>query len=270
MARAFRVAHVNFLNKERRYTMGILKDFQSALHRIKVNLHPNCLPNYEGTYFAKSDNEATLGIERICSGMKDRGGFTGRYEDLLENVKQFLDEAVYQLCDGYSVNLGYFCIYPNIGGTFESVDEPYDEAKHPVTFRFRTNAKLRRMAEHIEVEVKGECKNKARIGKFTDLDENSVNKIYVPGDMFSITGSKIKIAGDNPDCGLYFVPEGLPDKAVKVKRIMDNKPSKSTGIAPLTEHTCSRVEIRTQYTGSKTVYLKEPRTITSSFVLDEE
>jgi hypothetical protein len=250
--------------------MGIIKDFQSALHRIKVNLHPNCLPHCQGTYYAKSDNEASLGIERICSSMKDRGGFTGNYSVLLDNVKQFLDEAVYQLCDGYSVNLGYFSIYPNIGGTFQSVDEPYVKAKHPVRFRFRTNAKLRKMADHIVVEIKGEAKNKPRIGKFTDIDENSVNKLYVPGDMFSITGSKIKIAGDNPDCGLYFVPEGSPEAAVKVTRIMDNKPSKITGIAPLTECTCSRVEIRTQYTGSKTVYLKEPRTITSSFVLDEE
>jgi hypothetical protein len=250
--------------------MGIINDFQSALHRIKVNLYPISLPDQEGTYYAKSDNEASLGIEKICSSMKDRGGFTGNYDVLHENVRLFLNEAVYLLCDGYSVNLGYFSIYPNIGGTFLSADDPHDESKHPITFRFRTNAKLRKMAKHIEVQVKGEGKNNARIGRFTDIDENSVNKHYVPGDMFSITGSKIKIAGDNPDCGLYFVPEGLPDAAVKVTRIMDNLPSKITGIAPLTEYTCSRVEIRTQYTGSKTTYLKEPRTITSSFVLDEE
>jgi hypothetical protein len=71
---------------------------------------------------------------------------------LVEYVRQFLDETAYQLCDGFAVNAGYFSVHPNIGGTFNKATEGHDEEKHPVTFRFRTRAPLRALAEHITMK----------------------------------------------------------------------------------------------------------------------
>jgi hypothetical protein len=92
--------------------MAIINAVNEVLYRIRVKLYPNYLTHGEGAYLARTNNEAPLSIEEICAVLKNRGGFTGNYDDLVEHVKQFLDEAAYQLCDGFAVNTGYFSITP--------------------------------------------------------------------------------------------------------------------------------------------------------------
>ena len=249
--------------------MGIIRNNACGLlHRIRVKLYVNYLPTADGKYIARTDNEASLNIRQICTAMKDRGGFPGGYEELIENVKHFLDESAYQLCDGFAVNFGYFSIHPNIGGTFNSEGETHDQKKNPVNFKFRTLAPLRKLIPHIAVDIGAVVDRVAYIDEFTDKDEDSVNSVFIPGNLFSIRGNKIKIAGDHPDCGVFFVPVDNPEKAVKVDRIAENSPTKLIGIAPDTEHTHNRIEIRTQYTGSGGTFLKAPRVISSSFVVE--
>ena len=249
--------------------MSIVNNVTEVLHRIRVKLYPNYLPNVEGAYIARTDSEATLTVEQVCAALKNRGGFGGDYEDLVENVHQFFDEMAYQLCDGFAINTGYFLVHPHVGGTFNSATETHDPKKHPVTFRFRTLLRLRRLIEHIAVDIEGLANTSGWIDEFLDTDENSLNTLYVPGDQFVIHGHKIKAAGDDPAVGVYFVPVDDPSKAVKVTRLAENSPSRIIGIAPKTEHLHNRIEIRTKYEGSSTKQLKNVRYITSGFVLEE-
>jgi hypothetical protein len=248
---------------------NIINNSKEVLHRIRVRLHAVSLPGIEGKYLARTVNEASLTIEQVCTALKSRGGFTGNYEDLTENVRQFFDELAYQLCDGFAVNTGYFTVYPNVGGTFENEWEAHDLQKNPVSFRFKPLYKLRRLAEEITVSVEGVADASGRIDEFLDVDEDEINGIFVPGDQFVISGNKIKIAGDNPNVGLYFVPADNPANAVKVTRIAENSPTKIIGIAPQTGSQMNKIEIRTQYLGSTSVFLKTPRIITSGFILEE-
>jgi hypothetical protein len=94
--------------------MAILDDIQGVMHRIRIKLYPNYLPSVEGTYIARTDSEASLSVEQVCAALKNRGGFTGNYDDLVVYVKAFFDEAAYQLCDGYAVNTGYYSVHPNM------------------------------------------------------------------------------------------------------------------------------------------------------------
>jgi hypothetical protein len=87
--------------------MAIINNVNEVLHRIRVKLYPNYLPKVEGAYIARTDSETSLTIEEVCAVLKNRGGFTGSYDDLVEHVRQFLDEAACQLCDGFAVNAGY-------------------------------------------------------------------------------------------------------------------------------------------------------------------
>jgi hypothetical protein len=70
----------------------------------------------EGAYIARAGDEASLFMEQVCAALKNRGGFAGSYQDLVEDVRRFFDEAAYQLCDGFSASLGYFSLHPRIGG----------------------------------------------------------------------------------------------------------------------------------------------------------
>ena len=248
--------------------MGIINNISGVLHHICVKLYPNYLPNENGAYIARTGDETLLNIEQLCAAMKDRPGFTGKHEDLIKYVNHFLDETAYQLCNGFSVNMGYYSIHPNIGGTFNSVNETHDHEKHPVKFEFRIRRPLRNLIKHITVDITGLGDSNAFIDEFTDREEKSVNSLFVPGGLFCLTGNKIKVAGDDPGCGVFFVPVDYPAGAVKVNRVAENRSSKIIGIAPDTRYVHNRIEVRTQYTGSENAFLKAPRVIASNFIIE--
>jgi hypothetical protein len=248
--------------------MATINAVSEKLHRIRVKLYPNYLPHIEGAYIARTDNEASLSIEEICAALKNRGGFTGNYNDLVDYVHQFFTESAYQLCDGFAVNTGYYSIHPNIGGTFDKTTEGIDSHKHPLTFRFRTRAPLRSLAEHIEVEVEGLAVVTGYIDEFADIATGAVNETLTPGGQFSIAGHKIKVMGDDAEVGVYFVSTTDSDVRVKADaRLAENLTSKLIGIIPALGAGTWKVEIKTQYSGSSNTTLKKPRVIESPFVL---
>jgi hypothetical protein len=248
--------------------MAIKRSVDELLHRIRVKLYPNYLPKAEGKYISRTNNEAFLSIEQVCAALKVKGGFSSNIDEITKHVRLFLDEAVYQLCDGFGINMDYFSIYPNIGGTYNSVNETFDHEKNPISFRFRTLAALRRMIKFITVEIDGVAATGGYIDEFFDGSSQSVNEILTASEQFSVSGYKIKVSGDNPECGVYFEP--LEDKGQRIKvksTLMENSPSKIIGMVPeLVTPRTYRVVIVTQYTRGKGL-LKEPRTITSDFAL---
>ena len=132
----------------------------------------------------------------------------------------------------YAVSTGYFSVHPNIGGTFNSDKDLHDHKKHPITFRFRTRKPLLELARTIGVEILGIADANAYIDEYTDFDTGAINSVFVGGNLFAIHGHKIKVAGDDPACGVYFVPVNDPSQAVKAERIADNTASKISGITP--------------------------------------
>jgi hypothetical protein len=242
--------------------MPIFNRVNEVLHKIKVRLYPNYLNTIMGLYIARTVNEATLSIEEICAALKNRGGFTGSYDDLVAHVNQFFDELAYQLCDGFAVNLKYFSIHPNVGGTFDKASEEIDPKKHPVNFRFRSLSALRLLAEQVLVEVDGIADVSGYIDEFVDVATESVNEALTPAGMFIMTGHKIRISGDRPEVGVYFVSPTDPSNRVKAsRRLAENTPSKLIGAVPVLEAGVWRVEVVTQYTTSSAL-LKEPRVLT--------
>ncbi|MDR2632488.1 MAG: hypothetical protein LBC51_02560 [Treponema sp.] len=193
--------------------MAIINNINEVLHRIRVKLYPNYLPGVVGAYIARTDNEATLTIEDICAALKNRGGFTGNYDDLVECVRQFFDEAAYQLCDGFAVNAGYFSVHPNVGGTFDKATEGHDTGKHPVAFRFRTRAPLRALAEHIAVDLEGLADSSGYIDEFVDISAEAVNETLSPADSSPFQATRSKWPGTSrmwayTSCPLPTLPGG--------------------------------------------------------------
>jgi hypothetical protein len=238
------------------------------MHSIRCKLYPNYLPATGGPFIARTDSEAALSIEQICAAIKNSGELKGSYPELVAHSKQFLDKIVHKLCDGFSVNLGYFTIHPNVGGTFYSKNEQYNREKHPINFRFRPSGMMSRLTEDISVVVDGLADCAGYIDKYRDVKNDTENSIFVPGGQFCIYGHKIKILGDSPDIGLFFVPVEDPSKAVRVEQIAENMPSKIIGVAPDTKFKMNRIEIRTRFTGSGNTLLKSTRVITSDFVIE--
>jgi len=238
-----------------------------AMHSIRIKLHPANLPGAEERYYARTVNEAELSVEKVCATMKTRGGFNGNYADLVNHVKQFFDEMVYQLCDGFSVNTGYFSVHPVVGGFFDRDGENVSLKGHLVSFRFHEGLLLRSIADAIKVRVLN-ANTGGYIEQFLDHESGTVNSTLTPGGMVILQGYRIRVRGKNPDCGVYFVSTAQEPLRVKVSRILlTNTARKIICIAPpdLPDGEY-RVEVMTQCSSGGKL-LKDPRVVTSPFVL---
>jgi hypothetical protein len=241
--------------------MAIIDNVTEVLHLIRVKLYSSYLPGTQGALIARTNNEALLSIEQVCAALKNRGGFTSNYDDLVEHVKQYFDEAAYQLCDGFGVSTGYYS-HPNVGGTFDRVSEGHDSKKHPVTFRARARAPLRSLAEHIEILVEGLADVSGYIDEFTDVPTEAINEALTPGGIFNISGHKITVDRDNPAVGVYFVSVADSTQRNKVQgHFAENTATKVIGMIPAgLAAGAYKLESVTQYASGGTL-LKELRTI---------
>jgi hypothetical protein len=248
--------------------MAAINALDLILHNIRVKLYPNYLPTAKGKYLARTDSDKTVNVKDICTIMVTRAGFDGSIDTLYDYVIQFLDEMAYQLCDGFTVNSGYFTIRPNIGGTFDSAAEIHDHEKHPISFSFNPLDKLRKLTKNIKVVVEGIADSPAYIDQIEDVEEHLVNSGYMAGHAVAVHGHRIKLAGDDPVVGMYFVPANDPSHAVKATRILENNPSRVLAIAPSTGFNVNRIEIRTQFSGGGG-QLAVPRAVTTPFTVEE-
>ena len=248
--------------------MQIRKNPEDVIHRIRIRLYPNNMQKIKGAYIARTINNASLNIEQVCAALKNRGGFTGSYNDLVEHVKQFFDEAAYQLCDGFAVNTGYFSIYPKVGGTFDFPSEEPRAEKHPVSFRFRARLPLKTLARHIVLVSEGAADLYGSINAVTDLETGTINEKLSPGGMFIISGHKIKVTGIDPTVGVYFVRVDGSGTEHKAKGVLaGNARRRLIGRVPELEQGAWKILVRTQFTGSGNTSLQIPRVVESSFVL---
>jgi hypothetical protein len=206
-----------------------------------------------------------ISIEEVCMALKARGGYTGNYNTLVQCVREFFGEMAYQLADGYAVNTGLFSIHPRVGGLFRNKHE--SPAGRPVKFSFVPREPLRRLGEAITIGLEDPESHRARIESFADMESGDENVTLKPGSLFMLYGHKIKIKGDNPRCGVYFVSTHDKGKRFKVKRgYMPNTSSRVGSVVPALPPGEYGIEIKTQYTiGGKN--LKSPRTIESGFTV---
>jgi hypothetical protein len=174
----------------------------------------------------------------------------------------------YQLKDGYSVNTGYFHAAPHIRGVFRHIREKFDSAKHAVCFLFTQGEILRKGLAEVEVEITGVGEAGLSIAEVTDVKTGSVNDRLTPDRNLRIRGSKLKLVGDSPEVGVYFISEATSEQIkVDADEIVDNKPSELVIVVPQLAPGLYALKVVTQFTGGAAT-LKEPRTLTFDKILN--
>jgi hypothetical protein len=239
--------------------MPIVTDVVEVLHKIQARLYPNYLQKGEGLFFARAKAEAPLSIEDICASAKNRGGFTGSYDDLVEHVRIFINEMIYQLLDGFSIQIGnFFSLHVKLGGTYSKPSDHIDSSK--ISISFRLLSLFRNLLNKIVVENGGIAGDGAYIDELIDVHTETLNSVLTPGYMIRITGNKIKIAGDSTDIGIWFVNQTSNDRVKVTENLgIDTSVEIIAQIPPLNAGTY-KLEIVTRYTHGGNL-LKEPRVI---------
>lgn len=231
------------------------------LHKIKAYLYDNLLTkDNPNDFIARTVSERSLNVKQICESAANRGGADVSAAAMEHATSLFLKEMAYQLCDGYSINTGYFTASTQIRGVFDSAMETFDSEKHSILFRFNQGEKLRAEIPNIEVNIIGVADASSAILQVTDVKSGTVNDIITPGKNLKISGTKIKIFGDDPANGIYFIETSTEARTlVEADDIVTNNPSELIIVIPALAAGSYTLELVTQYTGGAT-QLKEPRT----------
>ena len=100
------------------------------LHKIKAQLYDNALTPNTNDYSARVISERSLNIKGVCLAATTRGGADISASAMEHAVELFLKEMGYSLCDGFSINTGWFTASVSIKGVFDSPVEHFNPAKH--------------------------------------------------------------------------------------------------------------------------------------------
>lgn len=233
---------------------------ETVLHRIKAYLYENTLTkDNSNDYIARVSSERGLNVKQICRAAVQRGGSDIAALVMEHAVNLFLNEMAYQLCDGYSVNTGYFTASTQIKGVFDSPSEKFNSQKHSILFRFNQGESLRKELSNIEVEMLGLSANGIGVLQVTDVKSDTVNDLLTPGRSLKIVGKKLKVAGESAGNGVYFINQST-DERTKVENsdIILNNPSELWIIIPELNAGTYQLEITTQFSSGNSI-LKEPR-----------
>lgn len=231
----------------------------SILHKIKASLYPNLLTEDPNDFAARVITERSLNTAEICKEAVGRGGAQTTAEAMEHNVNLFLKEMAYQLCDGFSVNTGYFTATPLIRGIFNSSTETFNADKHAILFQFNQGEALRKELPNVTVEITGVGDTSLTISEVLDVKSGTVNDLLTPNRNLKIRGYKLKIAGDNPANGVSFINLGNNNRVkVDASDIVNNNPGELIIVIPALPVGTYQVEVVSQFGG--TTNLKEPRT----------
>jgi hypothetical protein len=229
------------------------------LHKIKAYLYDNVLTkDNPNDFIARTVSERSLNVKEICEAAVSRGGADVTAAAMEHATDLFLKEMAYQLCDGYSVNTGYFTAGTQIRGVFNSPTETFDSQKHNILFQFNQGEKLRSEIPNIEINILGVADASSVILQVKDVKSGTINDILTPGRNLKIAGNKIKVAGENPANGIFFVNTTTEERTqVETDEIVVNNPSELIVFIPTLGKGTYRLEVVTQYAGAN--ILKEPR-----------
>ncbi|MFT3920399.1 DNA-binding domain-containing protein [Cloacibacterium sp.] len=232
----------------------------AILHKIKAYLYDNALTkDNPNDYIARTVSERSLNVKQICEAAVNRGGSDVSAASMQHATELFLKEMAYQLCDGYSVNTGYFTASTLIRGVFDSPTETFNSAKHSILFQFNQGEKLRAEIPTIEVNILGIADASSAILQVTDVKSGSVNDLLTPNRNLKISGNKIKIAGEDTANGVYFVDTTTQSRTVvDATDIVTNNPSEVIIVTPALAAGTYTIEVVTQFAQGS--LLKEPRT----------
>ncbi len=236
----------------------------ATFHKIKAQLYDNVLTENPNDFTARVISEKSLTIADVAQSAVTRGSANVSAQSMEHAVSLFLKEMAYRLCDGFSINTGYFTAQTTIKGVFNSATEKFDAAKHNVLFDFQQGSLLRKELSNVEVNILGVADSSLFIAQVIDVKTGSVNDILTPNRNLKISGSKIKIVGENEANGVYFVNQETQERTkVDTTDIVTNNPSELIVVIPDLTAGTYKVEVVTQFSGTNV--LKEPR----SFVFDK-
>jgi hypothetical protein len=224
---------------------------------LDYTLETNELTANPGDYRAQVVNVTSYSQPDIVDRIMRIGAGLTRSDvaAVLEAEKQVVQDII---AEGCAVTTELFNAFPSIQGVFSGPEEAMDSSRHKVRIHLHPGSALRAVVGGIKTRKVAVQTGGIHFGSVTDIKSGSVNNVITPERNLKISGARLKIAGDDPETGLYFVPlegGGAPVKT-ESSDIVINNPSEIISVIPPLPAGTYRLRLVTQYTGGS--ILKRP------------
>jgi hypothetical protein len=222
--------------------------------RLKYFLAENYLTERQGDYSAMTSS-MSLGEEEMIASVLKRGTLLTRTDVLAvwNAIKEFVVDT---LAEGDSINLPLFNTSFSISGVFDGPMDTFDGNRHKLNINLTKGVLLREAEKRVKFEKENPPAALPQIQEVKDSVSGSLNECLTVRGIVEVRGYNLKIDGDDPSCGLWFVAEN--GAAVKAEVIAENKPAKIIALIPDLTAGNWQVKVVTQHTGSGTL-LKTPK-----------
>lgn len=206
-------------------------------------------------YMPVAVHKGRLRMSDVIDRMSDRGPYSK--DTIAHLINNFHETAMELAADGYNVDAGLVYLRAMITGTSNSHE--IDHKQNKVVISAIPGKQLLKAGEETTIEL-GQTKNVYKGIMGIGLPNRRGEEI-TERDSVKIYGSHIKIAGDDPACGVFFISVETKE-AIKVPAnfIFDNLPQSLLLVLPdeLMAGTY-QLKITTRYSGNSTL-LKQPKT----------
>jgi hypothetical protein len=219
-------------------------------HIIKAMLYPNTMKNAKGKFLARTSKHTSYNIRGICESIREKSGIVNT--DTLEyHVKLFLDEMAELLETGNKINTGYFSAQANVKGSFDTMSDNFDEVRHRVEISFSSGHLIRQRAARLKAEILRINPVSFSIDKITDAQTKLITDKLVWNRLLVIHGEKIKVAGNDPAVGVYFVnTENGSETHLPVPVLYENSHATLKLFVPELASGTYHLKVTTQFTGN--------------------
>ena len=178
--------------------------------------------------------------------------------------------SVEAIAEGKSVVDGVGQYIVTVRGSFLGENAQFDATKHSLGVSYTPGQLLRDQLKAVKVICNGLAQTGPVINSITDSVTKSISQVITSGGPAVISGSNIKILGDDPSVGIYLTKDEEGAVPLKVSVIVHNAPSQLTIMLPAIEAgKLYALSITTQYSGSNKA-LKTPRSYRFPILLGDE
>lgn len=223
---------------------------------LKYALLENLLTPSPDDYTAQVQGVKSHDMNSIIQKMLQKGS-TITKTDTLAVLNAFFEVIEEVTRQGETTHLDSFKTQFSISGVFQGADDRFDANRHSVRLNVHAGKRLKEVLARMTLEKVTAEKALPHVLEVKDSITGSINQNITANGVLEIIGSRLKIAGNAPENGVYF--EADNGKAYKAATLIENKPARLMVFVPKLEKGTYFMSIKTQYSGGGTL-VKQVRT----------
>lgn len=218
----------------------------------------------EVNYSARILTERTVNQNELIEKMLSKRNLVSK-TDIVAVLNSFYEEIIQSIEEGDNLNLPLFNIGYSMTGVFETEEESFNLEKHKLHVNLNSGKLINEVKRDIPLQKVTAPVSSTTITNLKDITSQTINATLSPNGIFELNGLRLKVAGDQPEVGLYFVSENNTE--FKVDHLAQNNYKKIIGQVPTLAPGAYKVRIKTQATNNHERFLKEVKIAESPFSL---